>query len=190
MTPRATPLPPADRRQALVEATLPLLLEHGRSVTTRQIAAAAGVAEGTIFRVFDSKDALVEAVLERQFDPAPFLDEVARIDRDLDLHDRLVAFITLLQQRFEGIFTLMAAVGMRKPPSLLSDPELRRRLAQGGLATLLAPDADRFRYPLEKVVDLVRMLTFSGSHPHISEGRPLSPEEIATVVLHGLLKEE
>jgi len=181
---------PEARRQSLVDATLPLLLEHGAGVTTRQIAQAAGVAEGTIFRVFDSKDALVEAVLEAQFDPAPFLAEVARIDPTLDLHDRLVVFITLLQQRFAGIFSLMAAVGMRKPPASLRGPEVRERLAEGGLASLLAPDADRFRFPLDKVVDLVRLLTFSGSHPHISEGRTLSPEEIATVVLHGLLQED
>nr|WP_284286883.1 helix-turn-helix domain-containing protein [Angustibacter aerolatus] len=54
--PRATPLSPDERRRHLVDATLPLLVQHGRAVSTRQIARAAGVAEGTIFRVFDSKD--------------------------------------------------------------------------------------------------------------------------------------
>ena len=44
MPPRAKPLSPDDRRKALVEATIPLLLEHGRAVTTKQIADAAGVA--------------------------------------------------------------------------------------------------------------------------------------------------
>ena len=56
-------MPPEERRAALVEATLPLLLEHGATVSTRQIAEAAGVAEGTIFRVFESKDDLVHACL-------------------------------------------------------------------------------------------------------------------------------
>src|SRR5947207_2374501 len=70
-TPRATPLAPAARRAAIVEATLPLLRAHGLSITTRQIAEAAGVAEGTIFGVFPDKDALLQAVMEAAFDPEP-----------------------------------------------------------------------------------------------------------------------
>jgi len=127
-------------------------------------------------------------VFEAEFDPTAFLEQVARIDPDLPLRDRLVAFTALLQRRFVGIFSLMAAMGMRKPPESLGDPEARKRLANGGLATLLAPDADRFTMPVERVVDLVRLLTFSGSHPHISDQRPLSPEEIVDVILHGILK--
>ena len=63
--PRATPLSPDDRRRALIDATLPLLRTHGPTVSTRQIAEAAGVAEGTIFRAFPSKDDLInEAVAD------------------------------------------------------------------------------------------------------------------------------
>src|SRR5690606_7898091 len=61
---RATPLPPEDRRQAIIEAVVPLLIEHGPTATTRQIAEAAGVAEGTLFRVFPDKRALLFAVAE------------------------------------------------------------------------------------------------------------------------------
>jgi AcrR family transcriptional regulator len=180
---------PEERRQAIVTATRPLLYEHGRATTTRLIAEAAGIAEGTVFRAFATKEELFDAVLEAEFDPTAFLDDVAKIDPALELRDRLVVFTTLLQRRFVGIFTLMAAMGMRKPPATFGAPEVRRRLANEGLAPLLAPDADRFTLPVERVVHLVRLLTFSGSHPHISSDQgPLSPEEIVDVILHGTLK--
>ena len=58
-------MPPEARRAAIIEATLPLLLERGAGISTRQIAEAAGIAEGTIFRVFPDKDAVVQAAIER-----------------------------------------------------------------------------------------------------------------------------
>ena len=51
---------PEDRRKAILEALIPLLVEQGGDVTTKEIAEAAGIAEGTIFRVFpDKADAAV-----------------------------------------------------------------------------------------------------------------------------------
>lgn len=52
---------PGSRREMIVRAALPLVIEHGSAVTTRQIARAAGIGEGTIFRVFADKDELLEA---------------------------------------------------------------------------------------------------------------------------------
>jgi AcrR family transcriptional regulator len=187
---RARPLSPEERRQAIITATRPLLLEHGRDTTIKLIAEAAGIAEGTVFRAFASKEELFDAVLDAELDPDVFLGAVAAIDRSQALRERLVAYTTLLQRRFVGIFTLMTAMGMARPPARFADPDVRRRLADGGLVTLLDPDADRFTLPLERVTDLVRLLTFSGSHPHISQQRPLSPEEIVDVILHGILKED
>jgi len=185
---RARPLSPDERRAAIIAATRPLLMEHGQRTTTKLVAEAAGVAEGTIFRVFPTKEKLFEAVLDAEFDPEPFLDAIARIDLDQPLRDRMVQVTTLLQRRFIGIFQLMIALSVPKPPERMRSRELRQRLASEGIVTVLEPDADKFRVPLLEVIRLIRLLTFSGSHPHISEGRRMDPEHIVDLILHGVLK--
>ncbi len=184
---RARPLSPDERRAAIITATRPLLMEHGRRTTARLVAEAAGIAEGTIFRVFPTMEELFEAVMDAEFDPEPFLAAVARIDLDQPLRDRMVAVTTLLQRRFISIFQLMIALAVPKPPDRFRNHELRHRLATEGVIKVLEPDAERFRVPPEEVVRLLRLLTFSASHPHISENRPMKPADIVDVILHGTL---
>ncbi|WP_203857587.1 TetR/AcrR family transcriptional regulator [Plantactinospora mayteni] len=190
---RARPLPPEERRAALVTATLALISEHGIKVTTRQIAEAAGVAEGTIFRVFPHKDGLVRVAVEAGLDPAPLLDELAAIDLETPLPERLTELAAILQRRLTSIFNLLHSVGMHGPPEESS----ARRAGTANcrppneeiyqaIVRVLEPDADRFRYPLPEVARLLRLLTFAGSHPRIAENEPLSPETIAAVLLDGV----
>jgi AcrR family transcriptional regulator len=187
---RARPLPADERRTRILDAARPLVLEHGRATTTRLIAEAAGVAEGTIFRVFPTKDALFDAVIDHEFDPEPFLAAVARIDLGQPLEQRLLAAVSLLQRRFVRIFQLMIALGVRRPPERLGAPDLRKRLAEEGLVRLVEPDAALFRVPPDEVVRLLRLLTFSGSHPHISDQKMLTAAQIVDVVLHGTLRDD
>ena len=53
---------PDERRQAIIAATRPLLVARGGQFTIKEVAEAAGIAEGTIFRVFASKQDLMHAV--------------------------------------------------------------------------------------------------------------------------------
>jgi AcrR family transcriptional regulator len=191
VSPRAVSLPPNQRRAALVQATLPLLLVHGRAVTTRQIAEAAGVAEGTIFRVFESKDDLVDAAIRQAFTPSRFAHDLDQVDAELPLRERLVQMVTILQRRFTEIFGLMRAVGMVAPPH--HDSEAHRRAREeidGRLMRLLAPDADRLTIPPREVMHVLRLLTFSASHHEIADGRLLTPTQIVGIVLDGVLKKD
>jgi AcrR family transcriptional regulator len=186
---RATPLSPDDRRKAIIDVTIPLLREHGRETTTKQVAEAAGIAEGTIFRVFESKHELFLQALETAFDPHDFLDLLEAIDATLPLREKLLQIAALYQERFTGTFELMAKMGMVQPPQAMKhDAEWRGR-ARTISRELVTSNADELRIDPYEVVRAVRLLTFSGSHPHISDGRILTPVEIVDIVLDGTRKE-
>jgi AcrR family transcriptional regulator len=183
---RARRMPPAERREALIKATLPLVLWHGPGVTTRQIAEAADVAEGTIFRVFDDKEALIRAVTERAFDPAPALAEIVAVDRALPLRARLVRLVAILQSRLDTVFTLIHALGMKGPPPDGQRPRLANDELREAIIELVGDDRSHLRVPPVELADALRMLVFSSTHPLINDGNPLTAEQIVGILLDGL----
>lgn len=169
-----------------MQATLPLLLEHGTAVTTRQIAEAAGIAEGTIFRVFPDKESLIEAVVEAAFDPTPFEADLGRIPLRLPLPERLERAVELLQRRIASLGRLMAAAGITRPPGVAAATVHRRPATSvESIARLFVPEqAQLRRSPIESAA-LLRAMTFAGTHPMMVE-EPTPPAEIVDVVLHGI----
>ena len=146
-TKRAAALPPSERRAEIVAATLPLLLVHGASVTTRQIAEAAGIAEGTIFRVFPDKESLIAAVVESAFDTKTVDAALAAIDPTLPLEPRLVAAVEILRRRFADILQLRTAVEMMQL-SATAEGDRRtapRRPTSAGSPRCSKPTATSFR---------------------------------------------
>jgi AcrR family transcriptional regulator len=187
---RAPRMAPAARRAAIVEAARPLVMRHGSAVTTRQIADAAGIAEGTIFRVFPDKDSVVQAVVTEVFDPDPTLRELAAVDRGLPLRERLTRATEVLQERLSQVFGLLDALGWIRPPEPEEQrpqpPQAINDAFRAAIADLVGPDESRLRVPPAELAHVLRLLIFSGTHPMISDGRPLTPEQIVAILLDGL----
>ncbi len=191
---RAPPMPLDERRASIVEAALPLLRKHGDKVTTAQIAKAASLAEGTLFRAFRDKPELIEATLCAAFDPAPAEAKLRAIDSALGLRDTLIAAVEILAQRIEQVWHLMTMLGRTMPADRArsrargcrrptEDPGAPVR---GCLTELLEAHAGELRCPPEKAARLVHAMAFAGTHPRLAGPRPLSPAEVVDVVLEGI----
>ncbi len=183
-----------ERRSAIVVATLPLLRKHGNAVTTRQIAEASGIGEGTIFRVFTDKAELIDACMTAAFDQTPTLAQFAAIDRNLPLEPRLVAAVTVLQNRLLSVVELLIALGFPGPPEPRDRNRMDARARHGhsqvldAIAELLEPDRDLLRESPAETAKVLRLLTFAASHPKITDEQPMSADEIVAVLLHGLAR--
>jgi AcrR family transcriptional regulator len=179
---RAAALPPDERRSRIIATTIPLLLEHGDMVTTRQIADAAGIAEGTIFRAFADKDELLAAVIDAALDPAPLERSLATIDPTLPLPEIVARAAAFAQKRVVEIWRLASSVGTR-----FHDHTKRPMADSPALTRLLEPHRDQLALPPRAAARMLRALVFAMSHPMMVE-KPGTPREIAQVFLHGVTK--
>jgi AcrR family transcriptional regulator len=182
---RARPLSVEDRQAAIIDAVIPLLAEHGRDLTSKQIAEAAGVAEGTIFRAFGDKDSLITAAIARFLDPEPMRRELRAIDPSLDLHTKVLTIITVMQRRFSEIFRIMAILVPSKPP---------HRHERGTVVTiiseLLEPDLAHLAWPPTRIAHIIRLVSFASAFPQLNEGMEFTPDELTSIVLHGIVGEQ
>jgi AcrR family transcriptional regulator len=190
---RAAPLPLDERRAALIAATEPLLERFGRDVSTRQIAEAAGVAEGTIFRAFATKEELIDAVIEDAFDTQRTCDELALVDPGLSLEERLTVAVTILQERLRRIFALFGSLRLRKEAhdhdSFRAKQQADYELINHAIASLIKPDQDRLRLDVREAASALRTITFSITHPMLGDPRLIEPDQIVDLVLYGICRQ-
>ncbi|MEO3807413.1 TetR/AcrR family transcriptional regulator [Sphaerisporangium sp. B11E5] len=182
----------------IVQAALPLVAEYGAAVTTQQIARAAGIGEGTIFRVFADKDEVLDACLAEAMSPDRVLRELVSISLDQPLADRLVEAIEALHAhlgRMGAVAGALMASGRRPRRDPLASGEARPGLdretslatVRDALAELFEPDQDTLRLSPERSAQ-VFMFAASSAGRLAGQGVPsLTSAEIVDMFLHGAL---
>lgn len=204
MSPRATPLPPDERRRAIIDVVVPLLQQRGSAVSTREIAAAAGIAEGTIFRVFPDKAALWTAVAEQTLDPEVERSELrAAVAPATDLRDQVVAAAAHLFARSQKVTAVMMAMRevwmscpdggrhdhVTRPPRPPGPPALMveaNAALLDGLTELFEAHRHELRVEPGTAATVLRALVLGTRHPGAVVDPTLTPDLIADLLLRGV----
>ena len=194
---RAKPMSAEDRRQAIIEATTDLVLEHGTAATTRQIADACGIAEGTLFRVFQSKDEILAAVVEHLLDPRRVIGEIEAVAPTESAANTVRALAAVIGESTSRIRAVMMALhaaqndtdrrgnhhGPRDKNKFFDD----QAAVGAAMARVLACHEDELRVDPETSAAFIRMTVFAGNLPMVSQ--PTDPHVFTDLLVHALVKE-
>ncbi|WP_370942176.1 TetR/AcrR family transcriptional regulator [Amycolatopsis sp. cg5] len=188
------------RRAMIIQATLPLIAEHGAAITTSKIAAAAGIGEATIFRVFKDKEELLDACLAEALRPDGALAAIAEIPLDISLHERLIEAAGALEAhvgRMGRVLGAMHASGHRAGPrrGAPADGEAPRRGGESrtagidqtreALAALFEPEKAGLRLPPEDLASVLLDLLFARSRGASGSREPVCIASLIHLFLHG-----
>jgi AcrR family transcriptional regulator len=187
---------PDQRRAMIVAAALPLVIEYGASVSTAKIARAAGIGEGTIFRAFADKDALLAACMAEAVRPDDTLAHLDSIALDQPLTARLTEAAEVMRgymARMGAVAGALASAGRleRQAPAdpakdgRSPDREASLAASRAALAALFGPDRDSLRLAPERLADAFQLMLMSAGRPGAPD--PLTTEELVNLFLNGAL---
>ncbi|MFG2566558.1 TetR/AcrR family transcriptional regulator [Streptomyces sp. NPDC048567] len=184
---RAPAMSPEQRRAMIIQTAIPLIAEYGSAVTTAKIARAAGIGEGTIFRVFADKDELMQACVAEALSPEHATRELDAIDLTQPLPDRLVEAAEALQAHMARMGAILGSLGHGggKHPGPVRGAGRNESSARirAAVTELLEPDRDALRRPPEQVAALFFGLLFT--QPRTEDEPDLTSGELVDVFLHG-----
>jgi len=191
-----------ERRRAIIDAFVPLLNQHGHNVTTKQIAEAAGIAEGTIFRVFPDKQALLRATAEQIINPPGGREQMELLLKPIpDLRGKIVATAEHIVERMEQMMIVMMALratfmaeGRQSPAEPPGPPAFIVKANEAMLAALTEllfnPHRAELRVTPAKAAVLLRSLVFGAWHPGTDAKHRPTAKEIADLFLHGVAEND
>jgi AcrR family transcriptional regulator len=192
---RAPGMSTIDRREMIVAAALPLLVEYGAAVSTQQIAKAAGIGEATIFRAFADKEELLTACVAAALRNDHVLAELDAVPLDQPLAARLTEAAATLHAYLERMGAVIGAVHSAGRRGERAEPSGDDGVAGGragatertrqAVIRLLEPDRAALRLPVEELATVFLGLLFGRRGAPI--GGETTMDTLVDVFLHGVL---
>lgn len=189
-------MPPDDRRQAIIKAVEPLLLTHGAELTTRQIAEAAGVAEGTLFRVFESKAELVATAALAALRAEPAIEKLHQLPQGAPLHERVTAILQILEselRRTRALSMTLHPLGRAIPAGTtnhhkaFNHHERRQRLIEA-VTSALEAYAGHLTVAPQTAAQMLLALSFATTFDPSDSNSLREAADVADIVLHGIAR--
>jgi AcrR family transcriptional regulator len=181
-----------DRRRAIVAAITPLLVKKGALATTADMAKAAGIAEGTIFRVFPDKSALLYEVVRAAMDPAELCVALRSIDPALAMREQLGQAARLLGDHWKRVMALGEALRSTAvlPGSRQAQAGRLVKESSAEIGAALTTLFERHRAELSiapaKAVAAFRGLVIATGHPLMPAEQRLDVDDVIGVLLTGV----
>ena len=182
-----------DRRRTIVRTAAEAFLERGyRRVSMDDLAAQLAISKRTLYEHFETKEALLQAVVDR------FMDSLERGGDELMADDSLS-----LEEKIEQIGTTLAAHLQDVDRSFVEDlergaPEVARRLSErrqnrmhAMMHTLITEGQKqgtvRADVPAEVVIEMLVACTEQLATATVLRRLPIPPREVAPMILRTLL---
>lgn len=163
-------------------------------MTTADMAEAAGIAQGTIFRAFPDKAALIQEAVKTTMDPKPIAEALAEIPRSSPIESQLAEAAQILAERFSRINALVGI--LRSMPHPAGSPTAgAARFAADSIAIISAAltgiferHRDRLLIEPARAAAAFRGLIFTNTHPLIAPVEKLTVDEIVAILLSGVAR--
>ncbi len=187
----ARPLTDLDAGRELLLDTIDELVRKkgGTDISLTELAASAGMSTSNLYRFFENKEALLEAVAGRWFaDKIRIMEEVCA--SDLPIREKLFSYFsrrfTLNRERFEaepGLFQSYCELGQQYFEVVRGYVDLGDHY----LAVLIAEAQDQGYFPglsIDQAVSLINQMVHVYCHPEvlIYMGHKLSEAKLAVIV--------
>lgn len=177
-----------DRRAQILAAVLPVVLERGMAVTSKELADAAGVAEGTIFKAFGDKETLLR---ELAADNALGADAAGLWLESLEPADlTLEQLVEGIAQRALDQYVVQLRLFQMLGPLMQAPTQEHLDRFEAELApwaAALADHADGLTFEPAHAASMLRMLVVAGSQEG-AWGIPMTAADITRMFLHGVTR--